>query len=107
MATIANYLALAIANAVNLVRPRQLVLTGEVSRQTGFADEVADRVNDLILSPVRAELAIERWSLAETVEIAEGASWLALAPLYLSNWPLLSFESERSKRGVRPRSHAD
>lgn len=82
---IIGYLAMAIGNAINLLRPRRVVLASEFNRHRAFTDRLLGEVRDAILGTLLDRVRLELWDRPE-VDFAEAAGWLALASIYRREW---------------------
>ncbi len=78
---IVELLSMAMANAVNLLRPHQLVLTGELARHEAFAAELSRRVRVRALAPLADCLDVMHWTPQAPI-LAQTAAWLALSRLF-------------------------
>lgn len=79
--TVRSHLAMALANAVNFVRPSRLVLVSPLLRHAPFANALLGDVRELLLSELTARVRIDVWE-QPSPRSAENAAWLALADLY-------------------------
>jgi predicted NBD/HSP70 family sugar kinase len=78
-------LALGIANAVNFVRPRRLVLVSQWTRSEAVCTYLLAQVRALTLTELAARTRIDLWD-QPAGHGAETAAWAALAPLYSDAW---------------------
>ncbi len=80
-----QYLACALSNAVNFVRPNRLVLVSELTRYATFNDQLLRAIRAGILFELVDRVRIDVWDQPGAVS-AETAGWLALAGLYQEGW---------------------
>ncbi len=80
-----KYLACALSNAVNFVRPNRLVLVSELTRYATFNDQLLREIRAGILFELVDRVRIDVWDQPGAVS-AETAGWLALAGLYQEGW---------------------
>ena len=85
VAAVINYLAMALANAVNFIRPNRLVLVSELTRCPAFCDQLTRLVRSRLLVEALEHLRLDVWDQPAT-QSAENAGWLALASLYREGW---------------------
>jgi N-acetylglucosamine repressor len=78
---ISGYLAMAIANAINFIRPNSVVITGPTTQNIPFSNHLLGRVRNLLLAPLAERVRIDLWH-EPAVAPAEAAGWLALADIY-------------------------
>jgi predicted NBD/HSP70 family sugar kinase len=83
-----RYLACALSNAVNFVRPNRLVLVSELTRYATFSDQLLREIRAGILFELVDRVRIDVWDQPGAVS-AESAGWLALAGLYQEGWKSL------------------
>jgi predicted NBD/HSP70 family sugar kinase len=83
-----RYLACALSNAVNFVRPNRLVLVSELTRYATFSDRLLREIRAGILFELVDRVRIDVWDQPGAVS-AESAGWLALAGLYQEGWKSL------------------
>jgi predicted NBD/HSP70 family sugar kinase len=83
-----RYLACALSNAVNFVRPNRLVLVSELARYATFSDQLLREIRAGILFELVDRVRIDVWDQPGAVS-AESAGWLALAGLYQEGWKSL------------------
>jgi len=85
MATVIDYLAMALANAVNFIRPNRLVLISELTRWPAFNNELTRIFRSRLLVESAEHLHLDFWDQPAT-QSAETAGWLALASLFREGW---------------------
>lgn len=85
LATVIDYLAMALANAVNFIRPNRLVLISELTGCPAFCDELTRIFRSRLLVETLEHLRLDLWDQAAT-QSAESAGWLALASLFREGW---------------------
>jgi len=78
---IMGHLASGIANAINLIRPNRVVLTGQLTECLTFANHLAQDVRGRLLAPLIDRVRIDMWD-RPTVSFAEAGAWLVLAAIY-------------------------
>ena len=93
-----HHLALALANAVNFVRPHRLVLVTELARFPAARDGLLAMIRSMILRELVDLVRTEFWDLPVTWS-AETAAWSALAALYCDNWaPIHNGSTDRHRQ---------
>jgi len=85
LATMLKYLGMGIANAVNLIRPHRLILTGDIMRHGPFLDELVGQIHAAVLPELVEHVRIAPWDRPASLA-AEAGGWLALAGLYCEGW---------------------
>lgn len=85
IAKVLEYFSLAVANAVNFIRPNRLVLVTELTRRPVFYNKLVAALRSNILSELAERVRIDVWDQPE-LQSAEPAGWLALANLYREGW---------------------
>jgi predicted NBD/HSP70 family sugar kinase len=101
LAGMLELLSLGLANAVNFIRPDRLVIESPFVRYPMFAQRLQQDVREQLLGPIGDRLQIDLWPHSIDEPAIASLGWLALAPIYIENWPLherLSHESDRLKR---------
>jgi len=78
---ITRYLASGIANAINLVRPNRVVLTGRLTECLTFINHLMLAIRRQLLSPLADRVRIDLWDRPK-VSFAEAGAWLVLAAIY-------------------------
>ncbi len=81
MDAVLECLTMGIANAVNLLRPRRVVLASEFNTYEGFTTQLVARIRHAMLDTLAKRVRIDLWDRRE-VDFAEAAGWLALASIY-------------------------
>ena len=94
MQKLIEYLGAGLANAVNFIRPDRLVLASPFVHNQAFSARLQREVRDGMLSPIADRLHIDLWPLEDAHPSVRSLGWLALAPIYLENWPLHEVEWE-------------
>jgi transcriptional regulator of PTS gene len=74
-----------IGNSVNFMRPKRLVLAGEMMRYPMFSQELVRQIRSQILSGMVDRVRIDLWDQA-TTRSAETAGWAVLANLFANEW---------------------
>ena len=85
LARVIHYLAVALSNAANFIRPHRLVLTSAYTRHAPFAAALADQIRALLLPGLADRMRIDVWDLSPAWS-AENAAWLAMAELLYGGW---------------------
>lgn len=80
-----RYLATALANGVNFIRPNRLVLSGPLMRDTPFTALLVESIRALLLPGIADRVLIDAWD-ESPAGYGQAAAWLALASLYLPHW---------------------
>lgn len=70
-----------IANAVNFIRPHQLIIASPLVRHAVLADAVQTRLPAFFLPGLRDRVIVRTWEQSN-VQSAENAAWLALADVF-------------------------
>lgn len=82
---VSAYLAMGVANAINLLRPSRVVLASELNRSAAFTNHLLGEVRAGMLDTLAQRVRIDLWD-QPSVQFAEAAGWLALASLYRAEW---------------------
>jgi hypothetical protein len=80
-----QYLACALANAINFVRPHRLVLVSPFTRHPLFAEALFRQVRDMVLPQLVDRVKLDLWDEPDA-GTAETAAWLAMAELLYGGW---------------------
>ncbi len=93
-----KYLACGIANAVNFVRPHQVVIVNQIADRPAFAAGVVRAVRSWLLPELveRVQLNVVGESLAGS---AESAAWLAIAETLHGGWGRVESVAARPRVG--------
>ena len=83
--TMVRYLATALGNTVNFVRPNRLVLVSELTRCAAFTDHLVRATRANLLVDLVDRVRIDLWD-QPAARSAETAGWLALTSLYCDDW---------------------
>jgi predicted NBD/HSP70 family sugar kinase len=103
MGEVIELLSLGLANAVNFIRPDRLVIESPFVRYPVIAQRLQNEVREQLLGPIGDRLQIDLWPPAIGEPAIQSLGWLALAPIYIENWPL--HEPSRNKVD-RPKPHS-
>lgn len=85
MDEMSQYLACALANAINFVRPHRLVLVTPFTRHPMFAQALFRQVRDMVLPQLVDRVKLDLWDEPDAGS-AETAAWLAMAELLYGGW---------------------
>jgi predicted NBD/HSP70 family sugar kinase len=80
-----RYLACGLANAVNFVRPHQLVLVSRFTRYPAFGDALVRLTRAMVLPQLVDRVRFDLWD-EPGAGSAETAAWLAMAELLYGGW---------------------
>jgi predicted NBD/HSP70 family sugar kinase len=80
-----NYLAYALSNAVNFVRPHRIVLVSEFIRNITFAETITGLTRAMVLPGLVERVRFDLWDQPARGS-AETAAWLAMAELLYGGW---------------------
>jgi predicted NBD/HSP70 family sugar kinase len=80
-----GYLALALGNAVNFVRPHRLVLVSQFVRNVAFAQSMSRMTRAMVLPGMVERVAFDSWDQPARGS-AETAAWLGMAELLYGGW---------------------
>ncbi|HEY7090538.1 MAG TPA: ROK family protein [Tepidisphaeraceae bacterium] len=80
-----KYLACALSNAINFVRPHRLVLVSPFTRHPLFAQALFRQVRDMVLPQLVDRVQLDLWD-EPGAGSAETAAWLAMAELLYGGW---------------------
>ena len=100
-----NYLACGIANAVNFVRPHQVIIVNQISEGPAFAAALVRSVRSWLLPELadRVNLNVAGEPVAGS---AESAAWLAIAETLHGGWGRVEAAVVRPRRGSAGRIRA-
>lgn len=90
--SIIHYLALALSNAVNFIRPHRLVLLSPLTRHKPFVETLVAHTRRLILQGLDERTQIDLWDQPASHD-AENAAWLAMAELLYGGWDTAEAET--------------
>lgn len=89
-------LATALSNAINFLRPHQLVLVSPLMRNVDFAEALIQQIESLILPGLAGRVSVEPWQQGagdsssmpsdDPQSWAANAGWLAMAELFHGGW---------------------
>jgi len=82
---IMSYIALALSNAVNFVRPHRLVLVSEFVRNGAFGETVMRLTRGMVLPGLAERVSYDLWDQPARGS-AETAAWLGMAELFFGGW---------------------
>jgi predicted NBD/HSP70 family sugar kinase len=85
MVEMTNYLACALANSVNFVRPHRLVLVSPFTRFPAFGDALLRLTRGMVLPQLVDRVHFDLWDQPGAGS-AESAAWLAMAELLYGGW---------------------
>jgi predicted NBD/HSP70 family sugar kinase len=80
-----GYLALALGNAVNFVRPHRLVLVSQFVRNVTFAETMSRLTRAMVLPGMVERVSFDSWDQPARGS-AETAAWLGMAELLYGGW---------------------
>jgi predicted NBD/HSP70 family sugar kinase len=82
---IMEYLALALGNAINFVRPHRMVLVSEFVRNVEFGETMSRLTRAMLLPGLAERVTFDLWDQAARGS-AETAAWLGMAELLYGGW---------------------
>jgi len=85
MDDMSRYLACALSNAVNFVRPHRLVLVSPFTRYRAFGDALLRLTRSMVLPQLVDRVRFDLWD-EPGAGSAESAAWLAMAELLHGGW---------------------
>jgi predicted NBD/HSP70 family sugar kinase len=94
---IVSYLAQALANTVNFVRPHRVIFAGTFAADARFATDLAKHVHAQLLAGLSDRVRISAWN-PQSAGSGETAAWLALTEFFIPPSKIL----DRSGRTARP-----